>query len=243
MHFAKDISLTSEQQSQLMKSVQHQNSEKLRCSVVFEGLTPPPKELLKDHLEKDIDFYVLSSDKDEDFSKIKTIEIPDGHLLTILGDSCLLYYLSLPKLLSEFLHQHHIDDEQTSLYLRLLLDETIKNAIEHGNLDLSVVKDGFIEGSEDFEDYLDIVQDRLMDPRWGKKKVILQLRLIENMLTCTIEDEGMGFDWEKVLESSEAIHHGRGIMLLKQIAEDVHFENEGRRHSFTIKLQQEEPSE
>lgn len=243
MLFAQDIPITEQQKSQLINSIQGQNTDKLTCSVVFENLVPPPKELLKNHLDINTDLYILSSDKEEDFSKLPATNIPDGHLLTILSDSCLVYYLSLPKILSEFLHQYHLEDEQTSIYLRLLLDEAIKNAIEHGNLELSVVKDGFIEGTEDFEDYLAIVQDRLMDPRWGKKKVSLQVTLKDNKLTCSIEDEGMGFDWEKVLESSEAIHHGRGIMLLKQIAEDIRFENDGRKHSFTIKLNPKEATE
>ncbi len=229
--------IQGDKQKQIIERIQQRiGSFQDDLIIIFENLIPPPKSTISAQLNKEAQVYVLSSDIEDSFEKLNMLSLPEGHIITILSDSCLLYYLSLPKVLSEFLQEHHIDSESAVMYLRLLLDEAIKNAIEHGNLDLSIVKDGFIEGSEDFEDYLAIIQDRLMDPRWGKKKVILQIHQENDKLICCIEDEGLGFDWEDVLQKSESVHHGRGLKLVQQIAEDIKFENNGRKHSFSIKL-------
>ena len=65
------------------------------------------------------------------------------------------------------------------------------------------------------------------------KSVKLSLEIVDNALVFTVEDEGPGFDYDNLPdptapENLEKIG-GRGIFLMKHLADDVKFENEGRK--------------
>ncbi len=84
----------------------------------------------------------------------------------------------------------------------LLASEAVTNAIEHGNeLDIS-------------------------------KKVYFRLELREKDIQLTVEDEGSGFDPGKTDDPTESEHlfreGGRGLLFMDEIADEVHFEKEGR---------------
>jgi serine/threonine-protein kinase RsbW len=64
------------------------------------------------------------------------------------------------------------------------------------------------------------------------KKVALGLSFQENAVSFSIEDEGPGFDSSK-LEDPTAPENidkpgGRGIFLMRHLADEVHFKNNGR---------------
>ena len=67
-----------------------------------------------------------------------------------------------------------------------------------------------------------------MDP---SKNVVLSLSLLKNLLTFRIEDSGSGFDYEGIPDPTapENIEKpsGRGIFLMKQLADEVKFLNAG----------------
>ena len=64
------------------------------------------------------------------------------------------------------------------------------------------------------------------------KNVILSLNLNESTLRFTVEDEGAGFDHENLPDPTapENINKpsGRGIFLMKQLSDEVHFKSNGR---------------
>ena len=66
----------------------------------------------------------------------------------------------------------------------------------------------------------------------SKKMVDLSLELAEEKIIFTIVDQGPGFDFENLIdptapENLEKVG-GRGIFLMKHLADEVNFENEGR---------------
>lgn len=92
--------------------------------------------------------------------------------------------------------------------IMVAVTESVNNAIRHGN-------------KED-----------------KNKNVTLAASCEENALLFTIEDEGTGFDPEK-LEDPTAPENlekigGRGIFLMKHLSDEVKFANEGRRVELTF---------
>jgi len=65
-----------------------------------------------------------------------------------------------------------------------------------------------------------------------KKQVGISYELTETSLTFSIEDEGPGFDYENLPDPTNPENiekpNGRGIFLMKKLADEVGFENEGR---------------
>lgn len=66
----------------------------------------------------------------------------------------------------------------------------------------------------------------------SKKMVDLSLELADDKIIFTIVDQGPGFDFENLIdptapENLEKVG-GRGIFLMKHLADEVNFENEGR---------------
>lgn len=66
-----------------------------------------------------------------------------------------------------------------------------------------------------------------------KKNVSLTLKLNDNMVRFTVEDEGTGFDYNNLAdptapENLEKIG-GRGIFLMKNLCDEVSFHNDGKK--------------
>ncbi len=86
--------------------------------------------------------------------------------------------------------------------IMISVTEAVNNAIKHGNKEVP------------------------------EKKVTLALSFRENAVSFVIEDQGEGFDFTK-LEDPTAPENidkpgGRGIFLMKHLADEVHFSQEGR---------------
>lgn len=86
--------------------------------------------------------------------------------------------------------------------IMISVTEAVNNAIKHGNKEVP------------------------------EKKVTLALSFRENAVSFAIEDQGEGFDYTKLQDPTapENIDKpgGRGIFLMKHLADEVHFTQEGR---------------
>lgn len=67
------------------------------------------------------------------------------------------------------------------------------------------------------------------------KMVHLQLYMEPGLLRCSIEDEGMGFDFSNLPDPTEPENiekiGGRGIFLMRHLSDEVKFEEGGEKHS------------
>ena len=65
----------------------------------------------------------------------------------------------------------------------------------------------------------------------NKKNVLLKLALEKTLIRFTIQDEGNGFDYQNLadptLPENLSKTGGRGIFLMKNLCDEVHFKNEG----------------
>lgn len=96
-----------------------------------------------------------------------------------------------------------LDDEDLIYRVVLLTTEAVTNAIEHGNG---------------------------LNP---EKTVWLDVRVEASRITLSVEDEGRGFDPERVEDplAGENLFaaSGRGVYLIETMADEVRFEKDGRR--------------
>lgn len=98
--------------------------------------------------------------------------------------------------------ESRVSDENLAYRIVLLATEAVTNAIEHGNK---------------------------MD---ASKNVFFRLDVEEGRIEVTVEDQGSGFDPTKTDDPTESEHlfreGGRGLLFMKEMADDVRFEKEGR---------------
>jgi serine/threonine-protein kinase RsbW len=75
-----------------------------------------------------------------------------------------------------------------------------------------------------------IVHGNQSDP---DKMVHLQLHMEPGLLSCSIEDEGKGFDFSNLPDPTEPENieklGGRGIFLMRQLSDEVKFEEGGKK--------------
>lgn len=190
------------------------------------------------------DYYIVSNHPLSSLKKLNATPETDGiHVITLLGDSDLLYSRQTSTLLQKFLQQQgYLNDEKSSLF-HMLIQESLINAIEYGNLELTGEKDNLISQEQWFEEYRSMVDSRLREENFAQKQVLIQCYLIEDELITSVTDEGSGFDYENKLKEVEqeelkddARPHGMGIGLLKQMAHSIRYDNEGKTFRFGLKM-------
>ena len=104
---------------------------------------------------------------------------------------------------TEAFFSRHTEDVELVHKIMLLTSEAVTNAIEHGNaLDES-------------------------------KAVILEFMCGPSLLEVWVEDEGVGYNRKDVadpLADTQLLSEGgRGIFLIEELADEVHYGNSGRR--------------
>lgn len=73
-----------------------------------------------------------------------------------------------------------------------------------------------------------------------KKNVTLSMLLLDNKITCIVEDEGNGFDYENLPDPTAPDNlykiGGRGVFLVKNLTDSVAFYDKGRKIEMTFLL-------
>ena len=122
-----------------------------------------------------------------------------------------------------------IVDQATSMHIGVALDEALRNAMIHGNLEVS----SDLREQENGQAYLDMIQARLQDPEYAARRVHVRLDADHDEATIIITDEGPGYDvgqqpdptnpdnWEEV--------SGRGLLLIRSFMDEVHHNETGNQ--------------
>ncbi|GAB4329102.1 MAG: hypothetical protein Kow0037_03950 [Calditrichia bacterium] len=133
--------------------------------------------------------------------------------------------------LSKFLKKINFAGYEEVNQFELAFTETLINAHEHGNLELP----SSIKGT-DFEQlmkYEALKEERLNDPLYANRKILVKFECNPEVFSFTVKDEGPGFDWRKFLAKNHQISpvntsaHGRGFMIIRHIIDEVHFNDAG----------------
>ena len=122
---------------------------------------------------------------------------------------------TITSILKELSTQGPLKEEDES-DLRLILEEALVNAIKHGN---------------DCNTSL---------------KVWTKIKLENGLLTITVSDQGPGFGYHAIpdpLENPDALKEsGRGIFLIKQLSDEVRFNESGSEITIIKKLRKGDKS-
>ena len=130
-------------------------------------------------------------------------------------------------------------DEQTGRLLPLnrnermrvgvALQETLLNAIQHGNLELS--SDLRQEGDE--KAFRDLAAARRNQPPFRDRRVRIHARLSRSEALYVVEDEGPGFDASTLPDPSDPANvgriGGRGLTLIRTFMDEVRHNDRGNR--------------
>ncbi len=109
----------------------------------------------------------------------------------------------------------------------LALEEALRNAVHHGNLELS----SKLREEFDDEKYSELFEARRRQEPYRHRKVYIKVRISREGAIFTIRDEGPGFDPNRVPdptapENLEAVC-GRGIWLMRSLMDDVSYNETG----------------
>jgi sigma-B regulation protein RsbU (phosphoserine phosphatase) len=127
---------------------------------------------------------------------------------------------------------------ETQPILQLVLAELLQNAIEHGNLGFSQIRNQGGESLDSFVAFHSGVGAALAGPL-GRIPVRLSCRIQEGQLQIELEDRGLGFRVREVMSRSINSHNGtgRGLGLLyKLLGGKLAYDGGGRLVRFALPL-------
>lgn len=109
--------------------------------------------------------------------------------------------------------------------LKLVLQELLRNALEHGNLAISreeklkLCEEGKLEG---------YVDEKSKKARLENKLLRLSVKIRDQTFFCSVSDDGAGFDWRK--NNNEVRTDdltGRGLRLVESFCDSIEFNEKG----------------
>lgn len=133
-------------------------------------------------------------------------------------------------------------DDSSVLRVCIAVEEAIRNAMFHGNLEISSeVREG------DPEVYEAMLNHRLANEPWGSRKLFIRLHIDEKMGTFMIRDEGPGFDPTQLPDPTDPANldkvSGRGLLLIRTFMDEVHFNATGNEITMVKRRAAEEAVE
>lgn len=122
-------------------------------------------------------------------------------------------------------------------YIKLGLDEMIRNAIEHGNFGIT-----YEEKTRSLElgRWEELLAERANDPVLRERRVRIRCRQTASLFECTIEDDGAGFRWQDLPDPQNPENllasHGRGILLTSFYYDEVRYNDRGNAVTLVKKV-------
>jgi hypothetical protein len=123
--------------------------------------------------------------------------------------------------------------------LRIVLQELVLNAMEHGNLHVSSEEKNQALLNDQYEELL---AERRASPHFRSLRVRLTMNhdVLAGSIRFQICDEGEGFDWQRILgrepqDLPMTAGAGRGIFLVRALIQDVAYIGKGNEVVFTIR--------
>ena len=153
----------------------------------------------------------------------------DGHILVSMTTAT-AYRLPLAMLFAEALLSHGLIGAAAKGNILLALQEAVANSVVHGNLELHSPRRAF----ENMRAYWAEIRRRLADPVKANRRVTINARIRDGLVTITITDQGRGYNPDTVQARDPSRPHGKGLKLISQLvlARDVTLG--GRQHALTF---------
>jgi CheY-like chemotaxis protein len=119
-------------------------------------------------------------------------------------------------------------DQGASIRVSIALEEALRNAMFHGNLEISSAqRDG------DPEIYQRILTTRLVSDPYQQRRLSITVRIETERATFVIRDDGPGFDPTKLPDPTDPENlekvSGRGLLLMKTFMDEVAYNSTGNQ--------------
>ncbi len=140
------------------------------------------------------------------------------------------------NLICNFLYNSNRLGVNKKFNLRIALNEMLINAIEHGNCNITY--DDKSEWLEEHGTIDDLIRARCEDPEIAKRRVTFEYTITTTSSQFLIIDEGEGFNWRELKDPTDEANlfelHGRGILMTKNVAQNITYNEKGNEVSFEI---------
>jgi len=112
--------------------------------------------------------------------------------------------------------------------LKMALAEIVLNAVEHGNLSITMEEKAKAVKKGNFEELL---RQRKKNQKYAERVVTLHVHMDPNTLEYYVIDEGDGFDYIKEFDPDPNVHigSGLGVQIAKTFFNEVRYEGNGNR--------------
>jgi CheY-like chemotaxis protein len=138
----------------------------------------------------------------------------------------------LVKLFQQLAYALQLCDAAGRNQLGVALDEALLNAMFHGNLELPRVLLPETRAAVRMGVTHEIIRQRLGEAPYKQRSVFVSASVTRQQARFVIRDEGAGFDTTRIPEAGDAStlrdDGGRGLVLIKNLIEEVHFNDGGR---------------
>ncbi|HHO75445.1 MAG TPA: response regulator [Deltaproteobacteria bacterium] len=116
--------------------------------------------------------------------------------------------------------------------LKIALGEIMLNAIEHGNLNITMKEK---RSATEKGDYNELLCERKTDPAHAGKAVTMDIYMDTEKLVYTITDQGNGFDYKTIFDTDPYAHigSGLGLFIARSFFSEVAYEGCGNKVRLT----------
>ena len=119
-------------------------------------------------------------------------------------------------------------DESSVIRVCIALEEALRNAMFHGNLELTSEQR---EGDPD--DYQKLINDRIGREPFASRRLHVTVRIGDDSGTFIVRDQGPGFDPSKLPDPTDPANlekvSGRGLLLMRTFMDEVSFNSTGNQ--------------
>jgi CheY-like chemotaxis protein len=183
-----------------------------------------PKKRLEEDLPETLQRVLVSARESNRTSRVMHCMSNDESSYVLYNDYSLIQ--SLVSHIQQLLRCLPLGDETERLRVGLAVEEGLKNAYFHGNLEIASI-------AEDWEpeELLQAVRQRGLEPPYRDRRIHVYVRINRDEATFRIRDEGDGFDAATVLSTLEIAGLDetatRGIILMRSIMDEVSYNESG----------------
>ncbi len=115
----------------------------------------------------------------------------------------------------------------TAENITLSLQETLSNAMFHGNLEVA----SDVREREGIKGFNEMIDARKSDPEYCNRMITIQYRLTRDYVEYIIEDEGPGFDFSSLPDPRDPENFfknsGRGLLIIRIHMDEVEWNEKG----------------
>lgn len=186
-----------------------------------------------ENIEKKVKVKKESEQKEKDKNMVESFLSAKGVELMLNNDVNI--HPQVMKYILDFCEENQICEE-ISFRIHFGLTECLINAVAHGNLEMGS-KEYKKEGN--FDKWEQELATRMNQEPYRDRKVRVYLWVEPpSKVVLTIEDEGKGFDYNKILAkiTPDDIYQafGRGLVMLDKVADNLNFNEKGNRITMTF---------